>query len=355
MKLLITGGLGFIGSNFIRYILNKYKDYKVINLDKMTYAGNPENLKDVASGPATGLESLPARREGRPARRENDSRYKFIKGDICDKKLVEDLISKEKPNYTINFAAETHVDRSILEPDAFIKTDIFGTYTLLEAVRKYKIKRFVQISTDEVYGSIEKGKFTEESPLKPNSPYSASKTGADLLVRAYFKTYGLPVLITRSSNNFGPYAYPEKMIPLFVTNLMEGKKVPLYGDGLNIRDWIYVLDNCEGIDLVLHKGKIGEIYNIGADNEKTNKEITEIILRELGKDESHIEHVKDRPGHDRRYALDSTKIKKLGWKPKYSFEKAIKETIEWYKNNQDWWKKIKSGEFLEYYKKQYKK
>jgi len=340
MKLLITGGLGFIGSNFIRYILNKYSDplgneagYKVINLDKMTYAANPDSLKDI----------------------ENDSRYKFVKGDICDKKLVEDLVFKEKPDAIINFAAETHVDRSILEPDAFIKTDIFGTFTLLEAIRKYKIKKFVQISTDEVYGSIEKGLFTEQSPLKPNSPYSASKTGADLLVRAYFKTYGLPALITRSSNNYGPYQYAEKLMPLFITNLLEDKKVPLYGDGLNVRDWIYVLDNCSGIDLILHKGKIGEIYNIGADNEKTNKEITEIILKQLGKDESWIEHVKDRPGHDRRYALDSAKIKKLGWKPKYSFEKAIKETIEWYKNNQDWWKKIKSGEFLEYYKKQYNK
>lgn len=340
MKLLITGGLGFIGSNFIRYILKKYpassaggSDYQVINLDKMTYAGNPENLKDI----------------------ENNKQYKFIKGDICEREQVGDLVSKEKPDAIINFAAETHVDRSILEPDAFIKTDIFGTHNLLEAVRNYGIKRYIQISTDEVYGSIEKGLFTEQSDLKPNSPYSASKTGADLLVRAYFKTYNLPVLITRSSNNYGPYQYPEKLIPLFITNLIEGKKVPIYGDGLNIRDWLYVLDNCSGIDMVLHKGKAGEIYNIGADNEKTNKEITEIILKGLGKDESSIEYVKDRPGHDRRYALDSTKLKKLGWKPEYGFEQAMKETIEWYKNNPDWWKKIKSGEYLEYYKKQYNK
>ena len=331
MKLLITGGLGFIGSNFIRYILKKYPDYEVINLDKMTYCANPENLKDI----------------------EKDSRYKFIKGDICDKELVNDLVSKEKPDVIINFAAETHVDRSILEPDAFIKTDIFGTHTLLEAVRNYKIEKYIQISTDEVYGSIEKGLFTEQSDLKPNSPYSASKTGADLLVRAYFKTYELPVLITRSSNNYGPWQYPEKLIPLFITNLIEGKKVPVYGDGLNVRDWLYVLDNCSGIDVVLHKGKTGEIYNIGADNERTNKEITEIILKGLGKDESSIEYVKDRPGHDRRYALDSTKLKKLGWKPEYGFDQAMKETIEWYKNNPDWWKKIKSGEYLEYYKKQY--
>jgi len=697
MKLLITGGLGFIGSNFIRYILNKYKNYQVINLDKMTYASNPENLRDI----------------------ENDPRYKFIKGDICDKELVNKLVSEEKPDVIINFAAETHVDRSILEPDAFIKTDILGAYTLLEAVKRHDINRFLQVScydektqaltteglktykelkksdkvfslnpitqeievkpiekiiiqsyrgemvhfknqridlmvtpnhnmfilntkkklvvetaekayqrsifyfpeghwrgknkkeyfniknhgrvrvkdlmyilgifigdgfiayqekevdtktglpreqflrqsrdkksgrfkeikkqgnyrskchsyriffdipqkdkcrkkvertlsnlgikysaqkgkagehlyftskvwleffsqcgkgasnkhiprwaldyppeylkylleglidsdgynnkiyhtvskrlvsdicelciklnlkpsihlrhtksfiggrkiegsayyifiarttksisrhriklvnyggkvwclkikdnrnfiverggrfdfcgnTDEVYGSIEKGKFTEQSPIKTNSPYSASKAGADLLVLAYFKTYNLPVLITRSSNNYGPFQYPEKLIPLFITNLLEDKKVPLYGDGLNIRDWLYVLDNCKAIDLVLHKGEIGEIYNIGANNEKTNKEITEIILKELGKDKNWIEYVKDRPGHDRRYALNSKKIRKLGWKPEYDFKKAIKETTDWYKDNQSWWKKIKSGEFLEYYKKQYK-
>ncbi len=331
MKLLITGGLGFIGSNFIRYILNKYPEYQVINLDKMTYAGNPENLRDI----------------------EKDSRYKFVKGDICEKELVNELVSREKPDVIINFAAETHVDRSILEPDAFIKTDIFGTHVLLEAARNYKVEKYIQISTDEVYGSIKKGKFIEESPIKPNSPYSSSKAGADLLVQAYFKTYNLPVLITRSSNNYGPYQYPEKLMPLFITNLIEGKKVPLYGDGLNIRDWLYVLDNCSGIDLVLHKGEIGEIYNIGADNEKTNKEITEIILKELDKDESWIECVKDRPGHDFRYALNSKKIKKLGWKPQYNFKKAIEETIEWYKNNPEWWKKIKSGEYLEYYKRQY--
>jgi len=338
MKILVTGGLGFIGSNFIRYILKKYPvspaggpNYKVINLDKMTYAGNPENLYDI----------------------EDDTRYKFVKGDVCDKELVNDLVSREKPDAVINFAAETHVDRSILEPDAFIKTDIFGTHTLLEAVKNYGIKKYVQISTDEVYGSIEKGLFTEQSDLKPNSPYSASKAGADLLVRAYFKTYNLPILITRSSNNYGPCQYPEKLIPLFITNLIEGKKVPLYGDGLNIRDWLYVLDNCSGIDTVLHKGEIGEVYNIGGDNEKTNKEITDIILREFNKDETWIEYIKDRPGHDRRYALDSTKLKRLGWEPEYNFEQAIKETIDWYKNNQDWWKKIKSGEYLEYYKKQY--
>jgi len=331
MKLLITGGLGFIGSNFIRYILNKYQDYEVINLDKMTYAGNPENLRDI----------------------ENNPGYKFVRGDICDKTLVTNLASGEKPDAIINFAAETHVDRSILDPEAFIKTDIFGTYTLLEAFRKHNIEKFLQISTDEVYGSINQGKFKEDDFIKPNSPYASSKAGADLLVRSYFKTYNLPVLITRSSNNYGPYQYPEKLIPLFITNLLEDKKVPLYGDGLNVRDWIYVLDNCSGIDTVLHKGKIGEVYNIGADNEKTNKEITEIILKDLGKDNTWTEHVEDRPGHDFRYALDFKKIKELGWKPEHNFKEAIEETIEWYKNNQNWWKKIKSGEYLEYYKKQY--
>ena len=331
MKLLVTGGCGFIFSNFIRYILNKYPDYEVINLDVLFYSGRLENTEDFKDNP----------------------RYRFVKGNICDTLLVDKLM--REVDCVINGAAQTHVDRSILDPYEFIRTNILGTHVLLETARKHKIKKFIQISTDEVYGSIEKGKFTEENPLKPNSPYSASKAGADLLVLAYFKTYGLPVLITRSGNNYGPYAYPEKMIPLFITNLLEGKKVPLYGDGLNIRDWLYVLDNCSGIDTVLHKGKEGEIYNIGADNEKTNREITEIILKELDKDETWVEYIKDRPGHDRRYAIDSKKIKNLGWELKYNFEKAIKETIEWYKNNQDWWKKIKSGEYLEYYKKQYSK
>lgn len=328
-RILVTGGCGFIFSNFIRYMLNKYPDYEIINLDALFYAGRLENTEDF----------------------KDNKRYRFVKGNICDVSLVDKLV--QEVDWVINGAAQTHVDRSILDPYEFVITDILGTHVLLEAAKKYNIKKFVHISTDEVYGSIEKGKFTEESSLKPNSPYSASKTGADLLVRAYFKTYNLPVLITRSSNNYGPYAYPEKLISLFITNLIEGKKVPLYGDGLNVRDWLYVLDNCSGIDTVLHKGKVGEIYNIGADSEKTNREITEIILKQLGKDESSIEYVKDRPGHDRRYALDSTKLKKLGWKPEYDFEKAMKETIEWYENNPGWWKKIKSGEYLEFYKKQY--
>ena len=318
MKLLITGGAGFIGSNFIHYTLRYHKKDEVVNLDKLTYCGNLENLRDI----------------------EKDPRYKFIKGDICNEKLVEKIFQKEKPDFVLNFAAETHVDRSIKNPKAFIKTDIFGTHVLLDAAKKHGIKRFLQISTDEVYGSIKKGKFKETDPLMPNSPYAASKAGADLLVRAYFKTFGLPILITRSSNNFGPCQYPEKLIPLFITNILRGKKVPLYGTGLNIRDWIYVLDNCAGIDVVLRKGKIGEIYNIGGGNEKTNLEIAKIILNEFGKDETFIEYVKDRPGHDFRYALDTKKIKYLGWKPKYNFEKAIKETIKWYKNHRKWCERL---------------
>lgn len=318
MKLLITGGAGFIGSNFIHYTLKHHKKDEVVNFDKLTYCGNLENLRDV----------------------EKDLRYKFIKGDICDAKLVEKVFQKEKPDFILNFAAETHVDRSIKNPKNFTQTNVLGTHTLLEASRKYNIKKFLQISTDEVYGSIKKGKFKEIDSLLPNSPYAASKAGADLLVRSYYKTFNLPILITRSSNNFGPYQYPEKLIPLFITNILQGKKVPLYGTGLNVRDWIYVLDNCAGIDIVLRKGKIGEIYNIGGGNEKTNLEIAKIILKELGKDESWIEYVKDRPGHDFRYALDTRKIIKLGWKPKYSFEKAIKETINWYKTHQNWWKKL---------------
>jgi len=331
MNLLITGGAGFIGSNFIRYILNKYSDYKIINLDKLTYCGNLENLRDI----------------------ENHHHYSFIKGDICDERIVDKLVSRQ-PDAILNFAAESHVDRSILEPQGFIKTDILGTQTLLEAAKKYSIQRYIQISTDEVYGSIEHGSFTEDSHLRPNSPYSASKTGADLIVRAYYKTFGLPILITRSSNNFGPYQYPEKLIPLFITNLLEDKKVPIYGNGQQVRDWLYVLDNCGGIDCVLHYGQIGEIYNIGSDNERTNLEITKIILEQTGKDRDYIEYVKDRPGHDRRYSLDSAKIQKLGWSARYKFEEAMLKTIQWYKDNKQWWQSIKFGEYLKYYQKQYK-
>jgi len=333
LKILVTGGAGFIGSNFIHYILKKYPNDRIINLDKLTYCGNLENLKDV----------------------ENNPRYKFIRGDICDSAAVNNLVAREKPEAIINFAAQTHVDRSILDPFEFVKTNVLGVHVLLEAARKYNIKKYVQISTDEVYGSVKKGKSKETDNLDPSSPYSAAKTSADLLTLSYFKSFGLPVLITRSSNNYGFYQYPEKLIPLFITNLLENKKVPVYGAGKNVRDWLYVLDNCSGIDLVLRKGKIGEIYNIGGDCEKENIEITKIILRALGKTEQSIEYVKDRPAHDLRYALDSSKIKKLGWRPKYKFEKAIQETIKWYEENQDWWKRIKGGEYLEYYKRQYLK
>ncbi len=332
MKLLITGGAGFIGSNFVHYILGKYPDYKIVNLDKLTYCGNLDNLKEV----------------------ESDPRYKFIKGDICDKEKIDEIFEEEKPDLVVNFAAETHVDRSILDPDVFVKTNILGTHVLLEAAKKFKTKRFLHISTDETYGSIENGKFKEGDILSPNSPYSASKASADLLARSYYKTFSLPVVITRSSNNYGPYEFPEKVIPLFISNILENKKVPLYGTGKNIRDWIFVLDNCEGLDAVLHNGEDGEIYNIGGGNEKTNLELTKIILSELGKDESQIEYVDDRLGHDFRYALDIEKVKKIGWQPRHSFEEAIKKTIRWYLENKDWWKRLKQKEFDEYYERQYK-
>lgn len=328
---LVTGCAGFIGSNFVRYLINKYSDYNIINLDALTYAGNRENLKDLE-----GLDS-----------------YRFFHGNILDKSLVEDLA--KDVDVIINFAAETHVDRSILEAGSFIHTDVVGTFTLLEAAKKYNIKRFIQISTDEVYGSINKGSFTENSNLMPNSPYSASKSGADLLVRSYFKTFGVPAIVTRSSNNFGPFQYPEKVIPLFITNALDNLPLPLYGDGKNVRDWIYVLDNCEAIDTVLHKGEPGEVYNIGAGNEIQNIEITEMILEKLNKPKSLIKPVPDRPAHDRRYSLDCSKIHQLGWKPKCLFEDALEDTIEWYKNNEKWWRNIKEKQasFKQYYKQQY--
>jgi dTDP-glucose 4,6-dehydratase len=320
VKLLVTGGAGFIGSNFIRYILSEYPDDHVINFDKLTYAGNLDNLKDL----------------------EGDLRYKFYKGDICDAKAVEKAISLvDEVDAIINFAAESHVDRSILSGGEFVQTDVFGTYVLLEAVKKFKIKRYVHVSTDEVYGSIEKGSFTEKSPLMPNSPYAASKAGGDLQVRAYYKTHDLPVIITRSSNNYGPYHYPEKIIPLFITNAIEGKKLPLYGDGKNVRDWLFVEDNCAGIDAILRKGKVGEIYNISGESEMQNIEITKLILKELKKPEDLIEFVKDRPGHDRRYSIDCSKTKKLGWGPKVDFEEGIKRTVKWFTQNREWWMRIK--------------
>lgn len=328
--ILITGGAGFIGSNFVHYILEKYPDYRVKVLDKLTYAGNLDNLRDVM----------------------DDKRFTFIKGDICDKELVK-KVAKDV-DYIVNFAAETHVDRSILDSEVFIRTDILGTYTLLEVVRELNIERFVQISTDEVYGSITEGSFKEDAPLNPSSPYAASKAGADLLVNAYWVTYKLPVLITRSSNNYGPYQYPEKLIPLFITNALEDKPLPLYGDGMNVRDWLYVKDNCEAIDLVLHKGEPGEIYNIGGDNERTNIEITKRILAILGKPESLIRYVADRKGHDRRYSIDSTRIHNLGWHPRTDFDKGLEETVRWYVDNRWWWERIKSGEFQRFYKEYYK-
>jgi len=329
IKMLVTGGAGFIGSNFIRYMLQKHDDIRIVNLDKLTYAGNLDNLKDI----------------------EQDPRYRFVRGDICDEQVVDGLM--QEVEIVVNFAAESHVDRSIGKPDDFIRTDIFGVFVLLEASRKYGIQRFIQISTDEVYGSTEKGFFKETDALMPSSPYAASKAGADRLVYSYYVTYKLPVVIPRSSNNFGPYQYPEKLISLFVTNALEDKELPIYGDGKNVRDWLYVLDNCRAIERVMESGKDGEVYNIGAGNEKNNLAITEMILDELKKPRSLMAFVEDRKGHDRRYALNTDKIRKLGWKPDYSFESAMQETIRWYRDNRWWWEKLKSGEYFDYYTKHY--
>lgn len=320
MKILITGGAGFIGSCFVRYMLNKHQDYKIINLDALTYAGNIENLSDVKDNP----------------------NYSFVKGNICDKNLIIELT--KDVDAIINFAAETHVDNSISNPNIFIETNVVGTLNLLEAAKNNKVERYLQVSTDEVYGSLGKdGYFTEHTPISPNSPYSASKASADMLVRAYNKTYNVPTLITRCSNNYGPYQYPEKLIPFFISKLLKGEKIPLYGDGQNVRDWLYVYDHASAIDTVLHKGKTGEVYNVGGHNEKTNIEITKLILENMGKDESMIEYVKDRPGHDRRYAIDNSKItNELGWKPSKTFEEGIKNTINWYLENQDWIKSIEN-------------
>lgn len=319
-KLLVTGGAGFIGSCFIRHILKKYSDYKIINLDALTYCGNISNLDDVKDNP----------------------NYKFIQGNICDKDLIRKII--KEVDYVINFAAESHVDNSIKNPEIFVQTNVQGTLNLLQACKEIGIERYLQVSTDEVYGTLGKtGYFYETSQIQPNSPYSASKASADLMVRAYFETYKLPVLITRCSNNYGPYQYPEKLIPFFISKLLKGEKVPVYGDGMNVRDWLYVYDHCEAIDTVLHKGKIGEVYNIGGHNEKTNLEITHLILKEMNKDETSIEYVEDRLGHDRRYAIANDKItSELGWKPSITFEDGIKLTINWYLNNQNWIKSIEN-------------
>ncbi|HFK1530436.1 dTDP-glucose 4,6-dehydratase [Bacillus thuringiensis] len=333
MKVLVTGGAGFIGSNFVRYMVKKYPEYNIVNLDSLTYAGNLENLKDI----------------------EESSNYKFVKGDIADRQFINQLFKEEKFDYVLNFAAESHVDRSITNPDIFIQTNIQGTQVLLDAAKNAEVKKYLQVSTDEVYGTLgETGYFTEETPLASNSPYSSSKAGADLLVRAYHETFGLPVNITRCSNNYGPFHFPEKLIPLMIINALNDKQLPVYGDGLNVRDWLHVEDHCQAIDLVLHKGKNGEVYNVGGNNERTNIEIVKTILKALGKPESLIKYVTDRPGHDRRYAIDATKLREeLGWSPKYNFDTGIEQTIKWYLENQDWWENIISGEYQEYFKNQY--
>jgi dTDP-glucose 4,6-dehydratase len=315
MHLLVTGGAGFIGSNFIRHVLQK-PEVRVTNLDKLTYAGNPANLADLSGNP----------------------RYRFVQGDICDAKVVNECV--KDADAIVHFAAESHVDNSIADPNVFAQTNVYGTLTLLNAARK-KNTRFLHVSTDEVYGSRETGAFTEKDALSPSSPYSASKAASDLLALSYYTTYGMPVTVTRSSNNFGPHQHPEKLIPLFITNLLEGRKVPLYGDGKNVRDWVYVEDNCAAIFAALQHGKLGEIYNIAGGNELPNVEITKKILSALGKDESSIEYVKDRPGHDRRYAIDGRKIRALGWEPKHDFATALQKTIGWYKSNAAWWKPLK--------------
>ena len=317
LNLLITGGSGFIGSNFIRHMLEKYPNCKIFNLDKLTYAGNPDNLKDI----------------------ENNPKYSFVRGDICDPAVVDKVM--QNVNHVVHFAAESHVDRSIEDGLVFVRTNVLGTYTLLESAMKHGIMKFIHVSTDEVYGSIKEGSFKETDMLTPSSPYSSSKAGSDLIAQSYYITYKLPVIITRCTNNFGPYQYPEKLIPLFITNLLENRNVPVYGTGKNVRDWIYVLDHCRAIDFVLHNGSIGEIYNIGGGVEKTNLEITWKILAMLSKDESMIEYVKDRPGHDLRYSLDCSKLRELGWRPEYNFDEALAETIKWYVENRWWWEKLK--------------
>lgn len=332
-NILVTGGAGFIGSNFINHILKERDDYFIINLDKLTYAGNLENL----------VES------------ENHKNYRFVKGDICNAELVSYLFEKYKIKHVINFAAESHVDRSILGSSIFYQTNVIGTNVLLETARRNEVEKFLQVSTDEVYGSLgAEGLFTEATPLSPNSPYSSSKAGADMMALAFYHTYGMPVILTRCSNNYGPFQFPEKLIPLMIINSLNDKKLPVYGDGMNVRDWIYVIDHNCAIDLVFEKGRTGEVYNIGASNEMPNIKIIQLILQHLKKSDGLIEYVKDRLGHDRRYAIDSTKIQtELGWKPKFTFEEAIQFTIDWYLQNEQWWKRIISGDYLKYYEQQY--
>jgi len=333
-NLMITGGAGFIGSNFVRYVLEKYPDYHVVVYDKLTYAGNLDNLKDVAERFA--------------------GRYAFVRGDICDAGLVRETVRAHDADTVVNFAADTHVDRSIMDPDAFVKTDVYGTYVLLEAAREFGLERYHQISTDEVYGHVPEGSSKESDPVAPRSPYAASKASGDLMVNAYHVTYDLPTTITRGANNIGPYQYPEKVVPLFVTNAIDGLPLPLYGDGLQMRDYQYVGDHCEAIDLVLHQGKLGSVYNVGTGTEMHNIDMAHLVLDLLGKPESLIQPVRDRPGHDRRYALDVTRIRGLGWEPAHSCEEAIEKTVRWYVENEWWWRPIKSGQhYQEYYKRQY--
>jgi dTDP-glucose 4,6-dehydratase len=335
--LLVTGAAGFIGNNFVRMLVKRSEAVRIVALDKLTYAGNLANVQDLVDG----------------------ERVIFVKADICDEGAVRRTFDEYDVTDVAHFAAESHVDRSIMGSGPFVQTNVVGTQVLLDVSKAKNVARYLQVSTDEVYGSLPEDKpevkFTEETPLQPNSPYSASKAAADCFVRSYYHTFHMPVLITRCSNNYGPYHFPEKLIPLFVTNLMEGKKVPLYGDGLNIRDWLYVEDHCDAIWTVLNKGKAGEVYNVGGNNEITNRVITETLIREMGKRwDDCVTYVKDRPGHDRRYAIDASKIKReLGWEPKHKFEAAIKTTIQWYKDNQQWWRSIKSGEYLKYYEQQY--
>ena len=336
MKIIVTGGAGFIGGNFVHYMVEKYPEDMIVNLDALTYAGNLETLKPV----------------------ENKPNYKFVKGDIADREFIFELFEKEKPDVVVNFAAESHVDRSIEDPGIFLQSNIIGTATLMDACRKYGVTRYHQVSTDEVYGDLPLDRpdlfFTEETPIHTSSPYSSSKAAADLLVQAYHRTYGLPMTISRCSNNYGPYHFPEKLIPLMIANALNDKPLPVYGEGLNVRDWLYVEDHCKAIDLIIHKGRVGEVYNVGGHNEKQNIEIVKIICKELGKPESLITHVGDRKGHDMRYAIDPTKIhNELGWLPETKFEDGIKKTIQWYLDNRSWWENIISGEYKNYYEKMY--
>ena len=336
MKIIVTGGAGFIGGNFVHHMVNKYPDYEIINLDLLTYAGNLETLKPV----------------------EDKPNYKFIQGDIADRKFIFDLFEKEKPDVIVNFAAESHVDRSITDPESFVRTNVMGTTTLIDACREYGIKRYHQVSTDEVYGDLPLDRpdlfFTEETPLHTSSPYSSSKASADLFVLSYHRTFGTPVTISRCSNNYGPYHFPEKLIPLIISRALADEELPVYGTGENVRDWLHVADHCEAIDLIIHEGREGEIYNVGGHNERTNLEVVKTILKALNKPESLIKYVSDRPGHDRRYAIDPKKLEtELGWKPKYTFDTGIEQTIQWYLDNEDWWKHIINGEYQNYFENMY--